>query len=62
MNQRETIIKSIGNVTAQGITIELNKPMRTKGSNGLKSLTWFLSWDKIAELVFDQEKEIGNEI
>jgi len=57
MNQRETIIKSVGKVTPEGITIELNKPMRTKGSNGLNSSTWFLSRDKIADLVFEQEKE-----
>jgi len=57
MNKRETIIKSFGKVTQEGITIELNKPMRTKGSNGIKSLTWFLSWDKSADLVFEQEKE-----
>ena len=53
MNE-ETIIKSFGNPTTEGITVELFKPMRTKGSNGLASKTWFLSWQKIGELVFEQ--------
>jgi len=54
MNE-ETIIKSFGNPTTEGITVELFKPMKTKGSTGLASKTWFLSWQKIGELVFEQE-------
>lgn len=46
-------IESVKNETTEGITLVLNEP--TALNNGLKSKTWWVSWDKIGEALFKDQ-------
>lgn len=48
----ESIITGISNMSSEGVVIELNQPTKLKGGN-IESKSFFLSWDKIGEELFE---------
>lgn len=64
--EKEVIITSFSNVTAEGLTLHLNKKTSLKTGN-IKSKSFWISWDRIGELLFDnyteeESVEIRNEL
>jgi hypothetical protein len=49
----DTIITKVTGVTSEGVGFELSKPSRIKGRDGLKTKTWWVSWDLIGRQVFE---------
>ncbi len=54
--EREVIITSFSNVTAEGLTLHLNKKASLKTGN-IKRKSFWISWDKIGALLFDNYTE-----
>ena len=52
----KTIIKSFSNVTSEGITLHLNTKTSLKTGN-IKSDEFWVSWDKIGNLLFKEYTE-----
>ncbi len=50
--EKEVIITSFSNVTAEGLTLHLNKKTSLKTGN-IKRKSFWISWDKIGALLFD---------
>ena len=50
--EKEVIITSFSNVTAEGLTLHLNKKASLKTGN-IKRKSFWISWDKIGALLFD---------
>ena len=51
---KKTLIKSIGNANAEGISLELTEPAALT-SSGMKATQWFVSWDKIGNALFGDQ-------
>ena len=50
--EKEVIITSFSNVTAEGLTLHLNKKTSLKTGN-IKRKSFWISWDKIGKLLFE---------
>lgn len=50
----DVIITEIEDVSAEGLTIKLNKKAKLPNSE-FESKSWFLSWDKIGTLIFKDQ-------
>lgn len=53
---KNTIITGFSNVTSEGVTLHLNNKTRLKGMN-LQCNEFWVSWDKIGGLLFDDYTE-----
>ena len=56
MKTQEVIITSFGNVTPQGLSVETNIPAKLKTGH-LRSKSFWLSWDKIGQNLFEDYTE-----
>jgi len=50
----KTIIKEIGNVNHEGVSITLTEKAKLN-PNGIATKTWWVSWDKIGFALFGEQ-------
>jgi hypothetical protein len=50
----KTLIKSVTNVSAEGISFELTSKAQMNG-RGLATKNWYVSWDKIGSALFGDQ-------
>ena len=50
----KTLIKSVTNVSAEGVSFELTSKAQISG-RGLAAKNWYVSWDKIGSALFGEQ-------